>query len=974
MVKRMSKRKELLKNTIIIGIGQICTKFINFILLPIYTAILTTSEYGIVDLLNTYVSLLIPLLFFQMDQAIFRFLIDVRHKQEDQKKIISTSIIIILIQTIIYIAIFTIISQFIRNNFKYYLFANIIITNLSGIFLQISRGLGDNKTYSIASIITAVTILVLNVIFLYPLKLGANGVLLATFISNVICVIFIFFKKRLYKYITLREYDKSTLKNIWKYSIPLVPNQLSWWIINVSDRTIISAVLGVAVNGIYSAANKFSSICVAIYSIFNLSWTEQASLSVKDKERDTYYSKIFNETAIVFSGACTLLISIMPFIFSFFIVGKDYASAYYQIPILLIATLFNIMVSMLGSIYIAFKKSKEIAKTSIYSAIINIGITLLLIKHIGLYAASIATLISYLAMTIYRYIDVKKYAKIEIELRTIIFIIISILLSTTTYYIRNNFISALNLIVITILNYFANKDVIKEISTLILNKVKSAKKETPSDLVNTNKGDIMPKHKVKERIKKDKKKFNKLNILSIIDIVFLIILLILIFNVNVLPTKYLVLIIAILLVINILGIVLVNLKKKVVKIIGVIILILSILLSGVGSYYLFYTNNFLNESFNSTKKTVNTYYIVTSSDNKYSKKSDIKNKVYYYKNSANIKNVLKVVKDDLKVKTSSYDDVTSMIQDVVNKKIDFMIIDKSSYDIILNLDSNISKKELKVVYKFNIEKYEKQKENVKDAFNILISGKDFAGLNDYNAIVTVNSITHEILLTSIPRDYYMEIAGQNGKKDSLSHLFIYDEATLEKTLENFFDIDIDYIINIKTEGLVRLVDAVDGITYCSDQSFTTTHALILNDYNDSGKQKLYVKKGCQELNGIETLTVARERNAFVGRDRMRQKNAQKIIIAIFNKMKSANLFAKYNDILDALGDSYSTTIPKKVVTDIAKDTIDGANWKFITQSVDGSDKWDADIAILNGKGYAMIPNKQDVVNATNKINEVLNKK
>lgn len=466
----------------------------------------------------------------------------------------------------------------------------------------------------------------------------------------------------------------------------------------------------------------------------------------------------------------------------------------------------------------------------------------------------------------------------------------------------------------------------------------------------------------------------RLNLFSFYATFLFILFLIFLINVNVLPTKYLVLIVCILLVINILGIVLVNLKKKVVKIIGVIILILSIILSGVGSYYLFYTNNFLNESFNSTKKTVNTYYIVTSSDNKYSKKSDIKNKVYYYKNSANIKNVLKVVKDDLKVKTSSYDDVTSMIQDVVNKKIDFMLIDKSSYDIVLNLDNNISKKELKVVYKFNIEKYEKQKENVKESFNILISGKDFAGLTDYNAIVTVNTNTHEILLTSIPRDYYMEIAGQNGKKDSLSHLFIYDEETLEKTLENFFDIDIDYVINIKAEGLVKIVDEVGGITYCSNQAFTTTHALILNDYNDSGKQKLYVKKGCQELNGIETLTVARERNAFVGRDRMRQKNAQKIIIAIFNKMKSANLFAKYNDILDALGDSYSTTIPKKVVTDIAKDTIDGANWKFITQSVDGSDKWDADIAILNGKGYAMIPNKQDVVNATNKINEVLNKK
>ena len=478
--------------------------------------------------------------------------------------------------------------------------------------------------------------------------------------------------------------------------------------------------------------------------------------------------------------------------------------------------------------------------------------------------------------------------------------------------------------------------------------------------------------KTKDKTKKHH--ISKLNILSIIAVIVFSIFLYFLFSINILPTKYLILIILVVFILIILSIVFINLKKKVVKVIGVILIIISIILSGVGSYYLFYTNSFLNESFNSVKKTVSTYYIVTSKDNKYSKKSDIKNKVYYYKDSANIKNVLKVVKEDLKVKTSSYDNVTSMIKDVINKKIDFMLIDKSSYDIVLDLDNNISKKDLKIVYKFDIEKYEKQKEDSKDAFNILISGKDFAGLTDYNAIVTVNTNTHEVLLTSIPRDYYMEISGQNGKKDSLSHLFIYSEETLEKTLENFFDIKIDYMVNVKAEGLVKLVDEVGGITYCSDQAFTTTHALILNDYNDSGKQKLYVKKGCQELNGIETLTVARERNAFVGRDRMRQKNAQKIIIAIFDKMKSANLFANYNNILSALGDSYTTNIPKKVITNIAKDTIDNPEWKFITQSVDGSDKWDADIAILNDKGYAMMPNMADVENARNQINKVLDEK
>ena len=473
--------------------------------------------------------------------------------------------------------------------------------------------------------------------------------------------------------------------------------------------------------------------------------------------------------------------------------------------------------------------------------------------------------------------------------------------------------------------------------------------------------------------KKAQTKHNHLNIISVIDLILLIIILFLILNINILPTKHLILVITLLLLVNILGIILVNLKKKAVKIIGVIVLVLSLILSGVGSYYLFYTNNFLNESFNSVKKKVSTYYIVTSKDNKNSKKSNIKDKVYYYKDSANIKNVLKVVKEDLKVKTSSYDNVTSMIKDVINKKIDFMLIDKSSYDIVLDLDNNISKKDLKIVYKFDIEKYEKQKEDSKDAFNILISGKDFAGLTDYNAIVTVNTNTHEVLLTSIPRDYYMEIAGQNGKKDSLSHMFIYADGTSQKSLENFFDITLDYNIDVQPETLVDLVDKIGGITFCADQDFKG-YIIPVNDTDKTESGRLYLKKGCHELNGMETYAVAHERNSFVGRDRMRQKNCQKIIIAIFEKLKSTNLFANYQEILDSLGNLYTTDIPKDVITSIAKDTIDGAEWNFITQSVDGTDTNDAYISILNDYGFAMIPDTKSVDNARNKINTLLEEK
>lgn len=471
----------------------------------------------------------------------------------------------------------------------------------------------------------------------------------------------------------------------------------------------------------------------------------------------------------------------------------------------------------------------------------------------------------------------------------------------------------------------------------------------------------------------NKKSKNRTTIIGIISFAFLLIFLVLLLSLNILPTKYLILVIVILLIINVLGIVLVNLKKKVVKVIGVIILILSILLSGVGSYYLFYTNNFLNESFNSVKKTVTTYYIVTSSDNKYSKKSDIKDTVYYYKDSANIKNVLKVVKEDLDVKTSPYDNVLTMVNDIIDKKIDFMLIDKSSYNIVLELGNNINKKDLKVVYKFDMEKIIKSGKTVKNSFNIYIRGVDTTGLSDYNAIATVNTKTHDILLTSIPRDYYMEIAGTNGKKDSLSHMFIYADGTSQKSLENFFDITLDYNIEVKPETLVDLVDTIGGITFCADQDFKG-YIIPVNDTDKTESGRLYFKKGCHELNGMETYAVAHERNSFVGRDRMRQKNCQKIIIAIFEKLKSANLFVNYQEILDSLNNLYTTDIPKELITNIAKDTIDGAEWKVMTQSVDGSDKWDADIAILNDKGYAMIPNTQDVVKATNKINEVLEKK
>jgi len=315
----MNREKQLAKNTVIVAIGKICTQFVSFFLLPLYTALLSTEEYGIVDLLNTYIALLIPVFFFQMDQAIFRFLIDVRDDEDGKKKILSSAILTIIVQIIVYVLIFCIASIFIKNEYKYFLLTNVIASMFASLLLQVSRGLGDNTTYSVGSLISGAGTVILNVLFIVAFKWGAYGMLSATLIANCLCILFVFFRKKLYKYISFKSYEVSKIKALWKYSLPLIPNQLSWWIVNTSDRTIITYILGIAVNGIYSAANKFSSMCITIFNIFNLTWAESASIHIKDKDSSEFFSNIYNTTLKLFVSLCFGVIAFMPFVFKLFI-------------------------------------------------------------------------------------------------------------------------------------------------------------------------------------------------------------------------------------------------------------------------------------------------------------------------------------------------------------------------------------------------------------------------------------------------------------------------------------------------------------------------------------------------------------------------------------------------------------------------------------------------------------------------------
>ena len=199
----MSRGKSLLKNTLIITFGKVCTQLVTFFLLPLYTGILSTEEYGTVDLLNTLVSLLLPIITFQVEMAIFRELLESRDYNYKKRKVISSGALSVILQCIIFVILFLILSPFIHNNYKYFLVVNVIASIFNSLFLQIARGFGDNTKYAFASFLSAVSTVIFNVIFLVVIKLGVNGMLLGTFIGQVISAIYMFEALKINKYITL---------------------------------------------------------------------------------------------------------------------------------------------------------------------------------------------------------------------------------------------------------------------------------------------------------------------------------------------------------------------------------------------------------------------------------------------------------------------------------------------------------------------------------------------------------------------------------------------------------------------------------------------------------------------------------------------------------------------------------------------------------------------------------------------------
>ena len=403
----MSRTKQLLKNTGILVVAKISTQVVNFLLLPLYTALLSTSQYGEIDIYTSLAMIVIPFLTLQVEMGIFRYFISCRDEQTRQQTI-STGFAVIGAVLLLVTLIYSLISVLFPFRYSSLLYFFYLSQTISVVLLQVCRSMGDNFAYGLSSFIASSLAVVLNILFITVLHMGVEGILYAAVIAQVISSVYMLSRTRMLSFCSWEFVDTSVCRNLLSYSVPLVFNQISSWVINYSDRIIILHFWGMSQNGIYAIANKFSNVTMTFFGMYNLAWTESVVRCIQDADSADYINRLFELTFKVYLIIIIGIINILPFIFSF-MVDEEYHDAYYHVPILLTAMFFSGMAATVGSIYLAYNKTKNVSITTTMAGICNVIMHFALLNYCGLYAASISTLVSFVLLFIYRFIFVRSF-------------------------------------------------------------------------------------------------------------------------------------------------------------------------------------------------------------------------------------------------------------------------------------------------------------------------------------------------------------------------------------------------------------------------------------------------------------------------------------------------------------------------------------------------------------------------------------
>lgn len=431
----MSKASVLLRNLGLIGIGRVSIQAVSILLLPVLTGTLNPAEYGTVDLIVTYVALCAPLISLQLETAVFRFLIAVRGDEGETKATISTATLPIVVLLSLSVAGGLIAGFLFEYPLIWYFTVNLATMILFNLLAQTARGIGRNALYAAGNITIAATTLSAVLLAAWFKVFDVQSYLLILAGANAVSFVVIFIALRFHTLCDFRLFAFDRLKKLLKYSFPMIPNSLSWWIISASGRTVAAIFLSVYYVGILAAATKFSAIVTGLSTVFSLAWMEAASVSINDSDRPAFFSKVVNHALSFFSALTIFTIGVVPIMLSI-LVDDSFAEAYYYVPILLIGALGHSMVSFYSGVLIAQNKTSKVANTSIVSAALSLAVSLIFVHSFGLYAIAVSTAVAYFFMVIYRQVLMQRELRIKYRVSTLSVVFLSLLLVVVLYYLR----------------------------------------------------------------------------------------------------------------------------------------------------------------------------------------------------------------------------------------------------------------------------------------------------------------------------------------------------------------------------------------------------------------------------------------------------------------------------------------------------------------------------------------------------------
>ena len=406
------KYSNLVKDTLIFTLGNLGSKLILFFMVPLYTNYLTTEEYGTADLVFTVAQFVTPLISVVIHDAILRYGLSKDCKKENVLRIgyyiIAVDVFVVFLSSPI-VELYTPLKPW-----KWYLCVYTVISIIDSIQFNYLKVIEKNKLFAVFSILKTACMASLNVLLLAVANIGVKGYLLANIVALSITNLLVFIYGKYASELEKSKHDSKLLKEMLCYSAPLILNNISWWVIQSSDKVMVEYMLGAAMLGLYTVAAKIPSLINVVISIFSQAWGISSVTEYESTNDISFYSTVQRIYLFVVCAACIIYVSFVK-IFMRFYVGADFYEAWKYVPLLLVSAVFSSVSSFYGSMYGALKKSVNNMLSTVFSALINIIINYLLIPLVGIWGAVIGTVVAYFFVAIYRMIDVRRYIHIKID-------------------------------------------------------------------------------------------------------------------------------------------------------------------------------------------------------------------------------------------------------------------------------------------------------------------------------------------------------------------------------------------------------------------------------------------------------------------------------------------------------------------------------------------------------------------------------